>query len=82
MSSHESKSAPQTQKDAPTDPEREDRDRLRDIIVVIVTYPLTPTERTGELARKKPWLEFVSLLLKVALAAYALFEAMRSGWGR
>lgn len=54
----------------------EERDRLRDIIVVIVTYPLTPTEKTDRLAKKKPWLEFVSLLLKVVLAIYAIYEAV------
>lgn len=78
MSSQESKSTKPSKEDTHTDPEREDRDRLRDIIVVIVTYPLTPTERTGALARKKPWLEFISLLLKAALAAYALFEVLRN----
>ena len=52
-----------------------ERDRLRDMIVVIVTYPLTPTEKTDQLAKKKPWLEFISLLLKVLLAAYAIYEA-------
>ncbi len=57
-------------------PDGEDRDRLRDIIVVIVTYPLTPTEKTDRLARKKPWLEFVSLLLKALLALYAIWEAV------
>ena len=45
------------------------------MIVVIVTYPLTPTEKTDQLAKKKPWLEFISLLLKVLLAAYAIYEA-------
>ncbi len=57
-------------------PRGEERDRLRDIIVVIVTYPLTPTEKTDKLAWKKPWLEFVSLLLKVVLALYAIYEAV------
>ena len=57
-------------------PPDDDRDRLRDIIVVIVTYPLTPNEKTDRLARKKPWLEFTSLLLKVLLAAYAVYEAI------
>ncbi|TXF88501.1 hypothetical protein FUA23_14540 [Neolewinella aurantiaca] len=57
-------------------PGAEERDRLRDIIIVFVTYPLTPTERTSELADKKPWLEFLSLLLKVSLAAYALYEGV------
>ena len=52
-----------------------ERDRLRDMIVVIITYPLTPTEKTDQLAKKKPWLEFISLLLKVLLAAYAIYEA-------
>ena len=56
-------------------PHPPERDRLRDIIVVIVTYPLTPTEKTNKLAAKKPWLEFVSLLLKVLLAVYAIYEA-------
>lgn len=60
-------------------PRGEDRDRLRDIIFVFVTYPLTPTERTSEIADKKPWLEFLSLLLKVALAAYALYEGVLGG---
>jgi hypothetical protein len=63
------------------DPGDGDRDRLRDIIVVIVTYPLTPTKKTGKLAEKKPWLEFVSLLLKVGLAAYAIYEAIRGPAG-
>ncbi|MFK8165592.1 MAG: hypothetical protein AB8H12_24300 [Lewinella sp.] len=58
-------------------PKEPERDRLRDIIVIIVTYPLTPTKKTGELAEKKPWLEFLSLLLKVALAAYALYAGVK-----
>lgn len=65
------------EKPQPADPKVPPRDRLRDIIVVIITYPLTPTERTGDLAAKKPWLEFLSLLLKVALAAYALYEGVK-----
>ncbi|MGB3800028.1 MAG: hypothetical protein WA952_09460 [Lewinella sp.] len=52
-----------------------ERERLRDFIVVFVTYPLTPTKETNQLAEKKPWLEFLSLFLKVALALYALYEA-------
>lgn len=60
----------------PADPQDQERDRLRDIIVVIVTYPLTPTKRTEKLAAQKPWLEAISLLLKVALAAYALYEGI------
>jgi hypothetical protein len=56
--------------------ETSERDRLRDIIVVFVTYPLTPTEKTQHIAEKKPWLEFVSLLLKVVLAIYAIYEAV------
>ncbi|MEM9527481.1 MAG: hypothetical protein AAGA31_12775 [Bacteroidota bacterium] len=67
------------EKSAPPTEEAGERHRLRDIFVVIVTYPLTPTERTGNLAKKKPWLEFVSLVLKVALAAYALYEATNGG---
>ena len=58
-----------------TRPEHPERERLRDMIVVIVTYPLTPTKEAHRLAEKKPWLEFVSLLLKVGLALYALYEA-------
>jgi len=54
-----------------------DRDRLRDIMIVFVTYPLTPTKETSRLAEKKPWLEFLSLLLKVALAAYALYAGIK-----
>ncbi len=57
-------------------PSGEERERLRDIIIVFVTYPLTPSERTSRIAEKKPWLEFVSLLLKVGLAAYALYEGV------
>lgn len=77
MSSQETNVAKSGEKPPPPAPQEPDRDRLRDIIVVIVTYPLTPTERTGKLAAKKPWLEFVSLLLKVALAAYALYEGIK-----
>ena len=62
-------------KSANPDSAEEERHRLRDIIVVIITYPLTPTERTGKLARGKPWLEFASLVLKLALAVYALYKA-------
>ena len=62
-------------------PSPPERDRLRDIIVVIVTYPLTPTEKTDQLAKKKPWLEFISLLLKVLLAAYAIYEAASKAGG-
>lgn len=56
-------------------PRPAERERIRDMIVVIVTYPLTPTKEAHRLAEKKPWLEFVSLLLKVGLALYALYEA-------
>ncbi|MCP9234756.1 hypothetical protein [Lewinella sp. JB7] len=62
-------------------PDPADRDRLRDIIVVIVTYPLTPTEKANKLAEKKPWLEFISLFLKVLLAIYAIYEAVSKGDG-
>lgn len=68
-----------TEKSQPPTPKGGDRDRLRDIIIVFVTYPLTPTERTSKIADKKPWLEFFSLLLKVALAAYALYEGIHGG---
>ena len=63
------------QQDKPTPPDSE-RERLRDILIVFVTYPLMPTERTEKVADGKPWLEAVSLLLKVALAAYALYEGV------
>ena len=59
-------------------PAPEERERLRDIIVVFVTYPITPTKETKKVAESKPWLEFLSLLLKVALAAYALYEGIIS----
>ena len=53
-----------------------ERERFRDIIVLIIAYPLSPTEGTDKLAGKKPVLEVISLLLKVALAAYALYEGV------
>lgn len=78
--SPETRNSPKVgEKSQPPAPLGKDRDRLRDIIIVFVTYPLTPTERTSEIADKKPWLEFVSLLLKVALAAYALYEGVLGG---
>lgn len=55
-------------------PDPKDRERLRDILVVIVAYPLTPTKRADEVGRKNPWLEVVSLVLKAALAAYAIYS--------
>ncbi|MEO0733201.1 MAG: hypothetical protein AAFZ52_10225 [Bacteroidota bacterium] len=61
-----------------SDKSNKDRERLRDIIILIVTYPLTPTERVDKVAKQKPWLELVSLVLKVALAAYALYEGITS----
>jgi hypothetical protein len=60
-------------------PDRSERERLRDIIVVFVTYPLTPNEKSQHIADKKPWLEFVSLLLKVLLALYAVVELVWKG---
>lgn len=63
----------------PPAPKEPDRDRLRDIIVVFVTYPLTPTKSAEKLGAKKPWLELISLLLKVALAAYALYAGVNGG---
>ena len=57
-------------------PAPEERERIRDIIIVFVTYPLTPTKETEALAAKKPWLEFLSLFLKMLLAAYALYEGI------
>lgn len=54
--------------------EPDKRDRLRDIIVVIIAYPLTPTRRADEVGRKNPWLETLSLVLKAALAAYAIYS--------
>ncbi len=59
-------------KQAPV-PKPPDRDRLRDIIVVFITYPLTPGQRANETGKKHPWLEVLSLLLKAALAAYAIY---------
>ncbi|MBB4080386.1 hypothetical protein GGR28_003020 [Lewinella aquimaris] len=80
MPTHNTKNPSGTKTDQPDQkvalPKDEERDRLRDIIVVIVTYPLTPNEKTDKLAKKKPWLEFTSLLLKVLLALYAIYEAM------
>lgn len=60
----------------PTRKKEPERDRLRDILVVFVFYPITPTKKTEKIAESKPWLEFVSLFLKVALAAYALYEGI------
>lgn len=75
--SPETKNTPKVrEKNQPSVPDDKARDRLRDILVVFVIYPLTPTERTSEIADKKPWLEFLSLLLKVCLAAYALYEGV------
>lgn len=80
MSTQRTKNSPKVgEKSAPPADEQEERHRLRDIFIVFVTYPLTPSERTGNLAKKKPWLEFISLVLKVALAAYALYEATNGG---
>lgn len=76
MSSPETSNKPTKKLERQSTTSGGDRDRLRDIIIVFVTYPLTPTERTSRIAEKKPWLEFVSLLLKVGLAAYALYEGV------
>ena len=62
-------------KDQNPDSPPKERERLRDILVVFVTYPLTPSKEADRLAEKKPWLEFLSLLLKVALALFALYKA-------
>ena len=81
MPTHKTDNTPKVQE--PTPAKRptggKDRERLRDILIVFVTYPLTPTKETEEVAESKPWLEFVSLLLKVALAAYALYEGITGG---
>lgn len=61
------------QKEREPTPAAPDKDRLRDIIVVIVTYPLTPGQRANETGKKHPWLEVLSLVLKAALAAYAIY---------
>lgn len=61
------------EKTKPAAPEPEDRDRLRDIVVVFITYPLTPTKRANEVGKNHPWLEVLSLVLKAALAAYAIY---------
>lgn len=79
MSSPKIRNNTKPTEDAPPVNEREpkrDRERLRDILVVFVFYPITPTERTEKVAESKPWLEFLSLLLKVALAAYALWDGI------
>ncbi len=86
MSSSQAQKDPEVRKEnlptRPVDRPVGERERLRDILVVFVTYPITPTKRTEEVAESKPWLEFLSLLLKVALAAYALYEGiMDSGSG-
>lgn len=60
----------------PPVPEPPERDRLRDILIVIVTYPLTPTPKAKDFANGKPWLELLSLVLKAALAAYALWRGI------
>ena len=54
-------------------PEPPDRDRLRDIIVVFITYPLIPGQKANDAGKKHPWLEVLSLVLKAALAAYAIY---------
>lgn len=61
------------QKERDPDPESPDKDRFRDIIVVFITYPLTPGQRASETGKKHPWLEVLSLVLKAALAAYAIY---------
>lgn len=55
-------------------PDPDERDRLRDIIVVIIAYPLTPSKRADEVGKNHPWLEALSLVLKAALAAYAIYS--------
>lgn len=63
------------------DPGPPERERLRDIIIVFVTYPVVPTPEAERTGRRHPWLETVSLALKVALAAYALWETVWGGGG-
>ena len=41
-----------------------ERERLRDMLVVFVFYPITPTKHIEEVADRKPWLEFLSLATK------------------
>ena len=76
MSAPETKQKPAGKVEEKNTHDSANRERLRDIIIVFVTYPLTPTEQTSRIAEKKPWLEFLSLLLKVGLAAYALYEGV------
>lgn len=56
-----------------------ERDRLRDIIVVFIAYPLTPTDKAEKVGKKMPWLEVISLVLKAALAAFAIYKGVEPG---
>lgn len=68
-----------TEKHRPSVPDPDERDRLRDIIVVIIAYPLTPTKRADSAGKNHPWLEVLSLVLKAALAAYAIYKGAEPG---
>ncbi|WP_157500999.1 hypothetical protein [Lewinella sp. 4G2] len=57
-----------------------ERERIRDLLVVFVFYPISPTKRIEEVAERRPWLEFLALLLKAALAAYAIYEGAGGDW--
>ncbi|MFT7121092.1 MAG: hypothetical protein ACJAZ9_001270 [Neolewinella sp.] len=62
-------------------PVPDERDRLRDIIVVIITYPLTPSTRASKFGNRNQWLEVLSLVLKAALAGYAIYKGVApSSW--
>lgn len=74
------KQSPKLNKDqSSSTSDTDERDRLRDIIVVIIAYPLTPTKRADSVGKNYPWLEVVSLVLKAALAAYAIYKGAEPG---
>ena len=56
-------------RDTPTPGERE---RWRDIIIIFVAYPITPTERAEKAGSKRPWLEILSVLIKLIAAVAGL----------
>ena len=58
-----------------------ERERIRDIIIIMVAYPITPTRGAEQLGRRKPWLETLAMLLKVLLAGIAVVKALGSGAG-
>ncbi len=67
---------PEKVAESPQTPSRIDppRDRLRDIIIVFVAYPITPTKEAERIGKKMPWLEVVSLVAKVVLAGLGVVK--------